>query len=852
MPDDMQVQMGLIFEGLQAFNIPIYKKEGFEADDVIGTISQKASELGHRVYILTGDQDAFQLIDKLGLVKVVIPSKGELVEYDWDKVYEKWGVYPNQVVDYKALRGDTSDNIPGVKGIGEKTAQKLLDRFGDLDSIYSRVSDIKENSVREKIASGKDIAYLSQYLARIVRDVDVEFDFEKACINLPILQNVTAFLNKLQLYSFLKNINNIISLFDRGENNCSELRNIDSQLGLFSAQSDENSSILTEDQVVNSVITTEKAFSDVVSEIKEKKGFFFNMYVDSDNILEQRILYITLGIANCSVGIDGKIVLDVSDTNKAQCFYVGAELLDDIEVLNQLKNLFEDDNIFKITVDCKRDYCVLKSKNIDLKNVIFDIALASYIDNPANNHELEVQALQYLNVTPLNSSQQVQEVVQLGLLAPVEDYSKAYRELWLLLALTQYHNDNFSATNFKLIKEFEIPLAKVLSDMELTGVAVDSSKLLSLTNYLNNNIHKLEREIFELAGEGFNLNSPKQVGEILFDKLGLQHKKRTKGKTGHSTSAEVLEKLAEEHEIARLILEYRKFAKLKSTYTDALPLLINKVDNRIHTTYNQTLTVTGRLSSSNPNLQNIPTRTVVGEKIREAFVAQDANNLILSADYSQIELRLLAHISNDETLKQAFLDDVDVHAVTASKIFQVPLSEVTKQMRSRAKAVNFGIIYGQTKYGLAKAVGISNEEAEEFIGRYFLTYPRIKEYMNEMIQYVEREAVAETIFGRKRYFQNEINSSNAMVREFAKRAAINYPMQGSAADLMKLAMIGFYDKLQENNLKSKMIMQVHDEIVVEVEKDELEMVKMLVKESMELGQPLSIPLIVNIDVGEHW
>jgi DNA polymerase-1 len=388
--------------------------------------------------------------------------------------------------------------------------------------------------------------------------------------------------------------------------------------------------------------------------------------------------------------------------------------------------------------------------------------------------------------------------------------------------------------------------------MEKTGVSVDRAYLSELTVELDRQITTLEGKIYELAGEPFNINSPKQVGEILFEKLELKSNKK-RGKSKNSTSAEVLNELAQEHEIARLILEYRKYAKLKSTYTEALPALIDTKDCRIHTTFNQTVTTTGRLSSSNPNLQNIPIRTSEGNKIRQAFVPSDRQNyLIMSADYSQIELRLLAHVSGDENLINAFKSGVDVHTLTASKVFDVPIEEVTKEMRYKSKAVNFGIVYGQSKYGLAKALKITPDEAESFINKYFETYPKIQIYMQAMVELVQKQEYVETIFGRKRYLANEINSPNGMIREFAKRAAINHPMQGSASDLIKLAMIDFYRKIKDNNLKSKLILQVHDELVIEVEKSELETVKKLVLESMELNQPLKVPLLVDINTGETW
>ena len=397
-----------------------------------------------------------------------------------------------------------------------------------------------------------------------------------------------------------------------------------------------------------------------------------------------------------------------------------------------------------------------------------------------------------------------------------------------------------------------MPLLYVLADMETTGIICNNDVLKDMSLELEVKLELLTREIYELAGEEFNINSPKQVGNILFDKMQLKSKKK-RGKAKNSTSAEVLTALADEYEIAKLILDYRKYAKLKSTYTEALPALVSPIDGRIHTSYNQTVTTTGRLSSSNPNLQNIPIRTEEGNKIRQAFVPSDrANYLIMSADYSQIELRLLAHVSEDEHLIEAFNSGIDVHTLTASKVFEVPIEEVTKEMRYKAKAVNFGIVYGQSKYGLAKALKITPAEAENFINKYFETYPKINEYMSKMVELVEKQGYVETIFGRRRYLDNEINSPNAMIREFAKRAAINHPMQGSASDLIKLAMIDFSKRLKDNNLKSKLIIQVHDELVIETAKDELEQVKSLVLESMELEQPLRVPLLIDVNVGESW
>ena len=490
-----------------------------------------------------------------------------------------------------------------------------------------------------------------------------------------------------------------------------------------------------------------------------------------------------------------------------------------------------------------------------LKSIIFDIALASYVKDPQRNHELDVQSMEHLNyaITPFAPFEKNKKKQISFSDAPVDsilNYSSD--ESFTILELTKYWINNLDKKELELTYDIEVPLTFVLADMEYNGVSVDEEYLHKLTISMNNQLAKIEGRIYEIAGGVFNINSPRQVGEVLFEKLGLKAKKK-RGKTNYSTNAAVLEELAEEYEIAQLILDYRKFAKLKSTYTEALPALIDRKDNRIHTTYNQTVTATGRLSSSNPNLQNIPVRTEEGNKIRNAFVSGNKENgLILSADYSQIELRLLAHITQDKHLLEAFNSGVDVHTLTASKVFDVPVEDVTKEMRYKSKAVNFGIIYGQSKYGLAKSLGISNADAETFIEKYFATYPRVKAYMEGTVLEAEEKGFVETIFGRKRYLATELSSSNGMIREFAKRAAINQPIQGTAADLMKIAMIDFSKKLKENNLKSKMIMQVHDELVVEVVKSELDVVTNLVKEAMELNQPLSVPLVVDVNVGESW
>lgn len=864
MPDPMRVQMDLIYEGLKAFNIPIYTKEGFEADDVIGTISKKACALGHKVLILTGDQDAFQLVDRDGCVKVILPSKGELVEYDWCKIYEKLGVYPDQVIDYKALRGDTSDCIPGIKGIGEKTAQKLLGEYKTLDNILENCENIKEKALKAKICDGVEIAKLSQYLATIIRDLDIEFDFSLTNIELPDVQAVTEFLTKMQFYSFLRNITSILTSFDRSEENSSTVTEAipaenhpiegQQQLGLFSESVQNEMSKFDLDYKRN-LVSDREALENLIKELKNAKVFSFKTAAELINPVQAIIRGFSFGINTEMKYDDGLKSGDVE--GKSETYFVpagSASKLSTDEIISLIKPVLEDGCLKKVTYDVKSEYNILKTLDIDFRGCVFDVMLASYINEPARNHDLDVQAIERLNhiMVPLSPVEAKKKKSALVDATDTGVFDYACDITATIIDLTSYWCGLLDEKSLNILSQIELPLAFVLSQMERTGVSIDVDYLNMLSSSMDNSTHKLERRIYEIAGEGFNLNSPRQVGEILFEKLQLGKKKRRKGKS-FSTNAEVLEELAEEYEIAELILKYRKFTKLKSTYTEVLPTLINPFDNRIHTTFNQTITATGRLSSSNPNLQNIPIRTEEGNKIRKAFVPKDRENFqILSADYSQIELRLLAHISEDKNLIEAFNSGIDVHTLTASKVFDVPVEEVTREMRYKAKAVNFGIIYGQSKYGLAKALSIPVEEAEAFIEKYFITYPGVKRYMDEIVLYAMQNGFVSTLYGRKRSLDNELGSANAQIREFAKRAAINHPMQGSAADLIKLAMIDVNKKIKEAGLESKMIMQVHDELVFEAKVSELEELKEIVVKSMELGQPFSVPLVVDVSTGATW
>ncbi len=872
MPDDLRNQLSLIIEGLKAFNIPIYTKEGFEADDVIGTISKQVKNQGNKIYILTGDRDSFQLVDKNGDIIVIIPQNSVLLFYDWQKVYEKMGVYPNQVVDFKALSGDTSDNIPGIRGVGPKTASNLLEKYKNLENIYANIDDIHQKSLKEKLVNGKEDVYLSQYLATIDKNVDIDFNIDDAKLDITNLDDVIAFFKKYQLYGFIKNIESIFGAFNlkvQNDKNKDGISN-NSQLNLFAinnTNNEEENEFLNDIKTVNvfsnaqfkqKIILNKNDFDEFLSKLEKQTFFAFDILVDDEiNVFNSNIN----GIVFCF--IDGFNLFEdyknyehyknnidtyLIPLNHRECFDFESK-----EIIDKLKSVFENINLRKTANNIKFAQNVLSQYDIKIEGVLFDVVLASYVYDANRRHSLNIQAQENIDYI-IDSSEDILgrgknalQFCQLNL-----NKFKCYgcQNAYAIYALTHYWLNKLSDTEKKILFDIELPLAFILSIMEQNGVSIDVSYLDTLNIDISKRAKEIEDKIFELAGEKFNINSPKKVGEILFDKLSLKVKGKKSAK--NSTNAKVLEQLAENYEIASKILEYRHLIKLKSTYIEALPKLINIKDNRIHTTYNQFATNTGRLSSTNPNLQNIPIRTELGAKIRRAFVPKNKEtSLILSADYSQIELRLLAHFSNDENLIEAFKNNQDVHSLTASKVYGVELKDVTKDMRRHAKAVNFGIVYGQTKYGLASVLNISKDEAQSFIDKYFQTYKNVKKYMDDNINFAINHGYAQTLYGRRRYLP-ELTSSNKQIQEFAQRAAINSPLQGTASDLIKLAMIELNKKLKEDNLKSQMIIQVHDELVLEVLYKELDIVKNMVVEAMELNQPLKVPLVVDVTTGDSW
>ena len=866
MPDSLKEQFSAIVEGVQAMDIPIYEMPGFEADDVIGTISSKAKELGHKTLILTGDQDSFQLVDPEKMVTVLIPSKGELIEYDRERIHEKLGVYPENVIDLKGLQGDSSDNIPGVKGVGAKTAVKLINEYGTLEEIYEHVEEISSPKLKEKLVNDKDMAFKSKYLATICKEVPIEFDFEQTHVSMPDVEVLTNFLKKNLFNSLLRALPEVLSHCcdidvkngqEKQEKEAATVEQPQGQLNLMAAL--EQAGVGKKLEVNGEVINTEEKFEDFFSKLQEQEVFSIDTETTGLNVFTAKLVGLSIGW-NPGIKIsNNKVITKDYNPDNTETFYIptgheeGTQLKEDY-VIDRLRTILEGSEIKKILQNAKYDMHILKGLGVDLGGIAMDTMLASYVKDPSYRHGLKTQASMHLGyeMTPIEDligkgKQQI--TMDKVAIADSSDYACA--DAKCTLELGGYYAENLPEDEQKLLYDIEDPLVPVLVDMEQAGVSIDTPYLKELSDELKGNIDRIETKIFEIAGEKFNVNSPKQVGEILFEKMEIPPKGKVKTKTGYSTSAKVLEDLKNEHPIAALLISHRHYAKLKSTYVDALPALVNPKTGRIHTSFNQAITTTGRLSSSDPNLQNIPIRTEIGNRIRAAFVPADkGNSIIMSADYSQIELRLLAHISGDTTLVNAFKHGEDIHADTASKVFGVPIEEVTSEMRRKAKAVNFGIIYGQTAYGLSESLKIAPGEAKEIIDKYFETYPKVREYMFNTIKEAKEKGYAQTIYGRKRRLADDLNSRIRGIREFAERAAINSPLQGTAADMMKIATIKTHEALK--GFKSKIILQVHDELVLEVPKAELEEVKTLVVKSMELDQPLKVPLVVDVACGESW
>lgn len=784
MPEGLAAQMPLAKDVLRAMGVTILEKEGYEADDIIGTVARLCEESEISCFIATGDKDDLQLASDKTKVILTVTKSGynETIIYDDKAVKEKYHVTPTEFIDVKALMGDPSDNIPGVKGVGEKTAMSLIEKHHSIEYIYENIDDIGlKGAMLQKMKDGRKMAFMSKELATINRNTPIEFNAEECVFD--------GFENNGELYEILKRL---------------ELNSIVKKLDLSGGDN-----------------------------VKENEDIFkdFSYQVGDKNMISSDKVTVVLdfdgdNISSAAVGVgNNAVVLNEQD---------------------DIKELLEDYSIAKVMFDVKEAIVKLNGR-IDIKNISDDTAIAAYLVDPAKNeYTIEKLASEYFGTVI-----EKPEVKQLSLLDDVEtDRSEYLAKCAVALGvLNERIGDKIKENGQeKLYQEVELPLVTVLAHLEINGFLVDDNQLKEFADKLGEKIDALTNEIYMLAGEEFNINSPKQLGVILFEKLELKPVKKTK--TGYATNADVLEKLRDKHPIVNFIMEYRQLAKLKSTYCDGLRAVVNPNTHRIHSVFTQTVTVTGRLSSTEPNLQNIPTRTELGREIRKMFVAKE-DYVLVDADYSQIELRVLAHIANDETMINAFRNNEDIHAVTASQVLGIPLEDVTKEQRSSAKAVNFGIVYGIGEFSLAQDLHISVKEAKEYIESYLEKYHGVRNYMESIKEQAKKDGYVKTMLNRIRYIP-ELKSPNYNIRQFGERVALNTPIQGTAADIIKLAMVRVDNRLINEGLKSKLILQVHDELIVEAHKDEVDKVKQILSEEMQGAMELNVPLKVDMSTGHSW
>jgi len=790
-PNELISQFPIVKDVLAVLNIPIFELDGFEADDILATLASKAEAEDDDVIVVTGDKDAFQLIDDH--IKVMTTRKGisDIVVYDRRMVEERYGVKPEQVADFLALKGDPSDNIPGVPGIGEKTAAKLIKQFGSVENMLANLDKVENKRWREMLAENASEAELSRRLAVLERDVPIDVDFEKCGFGGWDEERVRKLFSELEFFSLL----------DR----------------FLSQNKKQNTPEAADFTIIE--ITGKSAIDELIADLDTHKQVAVAVSTSGENTVGQEIKSIALAAD------EDKVYLCMGDSGAVSV----------PEFLQHIKPFLESKAIAKIAHDVKKVILAARNAGIKPQAFAFDNMIAAYLLNPERS-DYPIDELAAINLGISLSQEDIKErlaweaVANLRLKAKLEDQ---LRDKQL----------------FKLFEEVEMPLVPVLAKMEYEGVGIDLQYLHDLSKEVDLLLESIEREIFSLAGQEFNINSPQQLGFVLFEKLGLPKSRKTK--TGYSTDANVLNKLLPAHPIVEKIIVFRELAKLKSTYIEALPKLINSKTGRLHTSFNQTVTTTGRLSSSNPNLQNIPVRTELGQRIREAFIPSNPGDIFLSADYSQIELRLLAHYSGEEVLIKAFEEDMDIHEATAIEVFGVQPQQVTSQMRRMAKVVNFGVLYGMSPYGLSDRLGIPVADAKVFIDKYFKSLPRVGDYIQNTIKEAERTGYVETLLGRRRYIP-ELKSRNTKIRSLGERFAVNAPLQGTAADIIKLAMIRIDKQLEEEALKTKMVLQVHDELIFEVPATEIDAARGLIETMMENAYPLRVRLKVEISTGNNW
>ncbi len=866
MPDDLRDAIPYIIRLIQAFNIPVYGVEGYEADDVIGTLAKKAEQQGFLTYMMTPDKDFGQLVtDKILLYK---PAKfGEPAQVWGPKeVCERYGIQePKQLIDILGLWGDAADNIPGIPGIGEKTAAQLVGKYGSVENLIAHADELKGKQ-KENVVNFAEQGLMSKSLATINLEVPVKFDEEDLKAKEPDVPALMALFEELEFRTFAKRfledykmkhgVDSPLPPSQRGTGQPTGASGGSQPSDLFAPTSSgafdlfhqgDNSGLLefSDKDSAKTVphdyklVETDADIKALVEHLSKQTQFVFDTETTNIDVYSAELVGLSFAIK----------------AQEAWYLSMPAEREACQKKLELLRPLFEDESILKIGQNLKYDISMLAQYGINVKGPLFDTMLAHYLLEPEQRHNMDYLAEVYLNyltipIEDLIGKGRMQKTMREVPVELVKEYAAEDADITLQLyeKLLPLLKENGVE---KLFYEIEMPLVPVLSRMEANGVRIDTENLQQISEAFGVEIHKIEEEIYKAAAMPFNIASPKQLGEVLFEKLHIDEKAK-KTKTGqYATGEDVLQKLSHKHPIIQMILDYRSFTKLKSTYLDALPALVNPKDGLIHTSYNQAVTATGRLSSNNPNLQNIPVRTEKGREIRRAFVPRSPEYTLLAADYSQIELRIIAHLSQDPAMVNDFNLGHDIHAATAAKVFHVPMDQVTKEQRSRAKAVNFGIIYGMSAFGLAERMELSRSEAADIIKKYFEEYAGIKEYMNRSIALARERGYAETILGRRRYLR-DINGANSVVRGFAERNAINAPIQGSSADMIKIAMIGIHQELERLKMQSKMILQVHDELVFDAHLDELDTLKAIVQDKMVNALPLSVPVIVEMNTGANW
>ena len=860
-PEAIKIAVPYIQDILKAMHIPIMVKAGFEADDIIGTLSKQAEKEGYKTFMVTPDKDFAQLVSEN--IFMYKPRFGG--GYDiWGvpEVQEKFGVTdPLQVIDFLGMMGDSADNIPGLPGVGEKTAKKFLAAYGSMENLLANTHELK-GKMKEKVEAAKDLGLLSKKLATIMLDVPVTFNAKDFELDQPDIEKVTALFSELEFRNLLTNFTKTFA--------------VESATKVNSAES--TSKEKTSETAKKTVPSAEGQFdlfaapgTGSISEEDVASGFktiantnHFYQHIDSP--FSRKLLLKKL-MEQTSVCFDtettGLKALEVELIGIAFSYEIGKgyyvsfpeDQAETKALLEEFRPFFES-NIEKIGHNLKYDIKVLSNYEMPVKGKLFDTMIAHYLINPDMRHNMDILAETYLNYQPVSITELIgkkgKNQLSMRTVPIAEQTEYAVEDADITFQLKQLFTGELESGNVtKLFNDIELPLVSVLTAMEIEGININIDFLNKLSVTLTEDINRLERNIYEQAGEEFNIASPKQLGIVLFEKMELV-KKPKKTKTGqYATGEDILSFLAKEHEIIRNIQEYRQYKKLQSTYVDALPNEVNPKTGRIHTQYMQAVAATGRLSSNNPNLQNIPIRTERGKEVRKSFIPRDENHVLLAADYSQIELRIIAALSEEENMMEAFKNGEDIHASTAAKVFNVPLDEVTREQRSNAKTVNFGIVYGVSAFGLSNQTDLSRSEAKELIDTYYETYPKLKAYMSAQVDFARENGYVETVLNRRRYLK-DINSRNAMVRSGAERNAVNAPIQGSAADIIKLAMINIYNRFKKEGFKSKMLLQVHDELVFDAHKDELEIIRPIIKYEMENAFKMSVPLDVEVGIGENW